>query len=89
MNYKPLLGQKNKVWLWTTANSHRAGILKWISGDRSQSTFCHLCGLLLEVGVASCTLRERMRVQCLAWRGQVRKHRVGKFILALLMIAII
>jgi hypothetical protein len=34
--------QDNKVWLWTVVNSHQAGVLKWVIGDRSQETFRHL-----------------------------------------------
>jgi insertion element IS1 protein InsB len=31
--------KKNKIWLWTAVNSHQAGVLKWVIGDRSQKTF--------------------------------------------------
>ena len=34
--------KKNKVWLWTVVNSHQAGVLKWVIGDRSQETFRNL-----------------------------------------------
>ncbi len=39
---KPLLGLKNKVWLWTAVNGHQAGILAWVLGNRSAATFWQL-----------------------------------------------
>ena len=34
-----MLVKKNKVWLWTTVNHCKSGILAWVLGDRSASTF--------------------------------------------------
>lgn len=42
MSCKPLSAQKKKVWLWIAVNSHQAGILKWVVGDRSLDTFRQL-----------------------------------------------
>lgn len=39
MNYRPLLGKKHKIWLWTAVNQANAGILAWVLGDRSAETF--------------------------------------------------
>jgi insertion element IS1 protein InsB len=39
MNFKFLLGQKNKVWLWTVVNTKQSGILKFVVGARSLETF--------------------------------------------------
>lgn len=36
------VGSKNKIWLWIAVNSHQAGILKWVVGDRSLETFRRL-----------------------------------------------
>ena len=27
------MGKKNKIWIWTTVNKHRAGIIDWIVGE--------------------------------------------------------
>jgi len=38
-SFKPMWGQKNKIWLWTVVDHFRAGILDWALGDRSAATF--------------------------------------------------
>jgi len=35
----PMLVKKNKIWLWTTVNHWKQGILAWVLGDRSAQTF--------------------------------------------------
>ena len=40
------LGASSSEARATTVNSHQAGILKWILGDRSQNTFCHLWSVI-------------------------------------------
>ena len=42
MNWKQLLAQKNKKWLWTAVNHFLPGILAWSLGDRSAKTFASL-----------------------------------------------
>ena len=39
MNCKRLLAQKNKIWIWTTVNHFKPGILGWVVGDHSADTF--------------------------------------------------
>jgi IS1 family transposase len=39
MNYKPLFGQKNKIWLWTAVDHFKVGILGWVLGHHSAETF--------------------------------------------------
>ena len=34
-----MLVKKNKIWLWTTVNHWKPGILAWVLGDRSAQTF--------------------------------------------------
>ncbi len=34
-----MLVKKNKMWLWTTVNHWKPGILAWVWGDRSAQTF--------------------------------------------------
>ena len=34
-----MLVKKNQIWIWTTVNKHKSGILSWVIGDRSSSTF--------------------------------------------------
>ncbi|MGL5834489.1 MAG: IS1 family transposase [Waterburya sp.] len=36
------VGSKKTIWLWTAVNSHQVGLLKWVIGDRSQTTFSKL-----------------------------------------------
>lgn len=39
MSFKLMLVKKNKIWLWTTVNHWKPGILGWVLGDRSAQTF--------------------------------------------------
>lgn len=39
MNLKLLQVKKNKIWLWTAVNKASAGIIAWVLGDRSATTF--------------------------------------------------
>lgn len=39
MNWKLLLGQKNKIWLWTAVDHFKQGIIGWVLGDHSVQTF--------------------------------------------------
>ena len=39
MNCKALLVKKNKIWIWTTVNKHKPGIIDWVVGDRSSESF--------------------------------------------------
>ena len=33
------IGKKNQIWIWTTVNKHRSGIIDWIVGVSSRDTF--------------------------------------------------
>ena len=46
MNYKPLLAQKNTIWIWTAVNHFKPGILGWVVGDHSADTFKPLCAIV-------------------------------------------
>ena len=39
MNCKALLVKKTKIWIWTTVNKHKPGIIDWVVGDRSSESF--------------------------------------------------
>ncbi len=34
-----MLVKKTQIWLWTTVNHWKPGILAWVLGDRSAQTF--------------------------------------------------
>ena len=36
------VGQKNKIWLWTTVDQLKPGRLGWVLGEHSAETFCPL-----------------------------------------------
>ena len=33
------IGKKNKIWIWTTVDKYKPGIIDWVVGDRSNDTF--------------------------------------------------
>jgi IS1 family transposase len=47
MNYKHLLVQKNKTWVWTAVDHFKPGILGLVLGDHSPKSFQPLCSRLL------------------------------------------
>ncbi|WP_315786134.1 IS1 family transposase [Fischerella sp. JS2] len=40
------IGSKNKIWLWTAVNHFTQGILAWVLGDRSSTTFQQLWNIV-------------------------------------------
>ncbi|MBD2189511.1 IS1 family transposase [Pseudanabaena mucicola] len=46
MNWKLLLVQKNKIWLWTAVDHFRKGILALTLGDHSAETFAPLWAIV-------------------------------------------
>lgn len=33
------MAKKNKIWIWTTVDKYKPGIIDWVVGDRSSETF--------------------------------------------------